>query len=230
MLQILIDASYDTLRIVFIASFFSILIGGFLGMCLEVLNNEHISHKKYLWLYKLLVCIINFLYNIPIFLILIIMLPLIHNLLNNSLSIELSAVITLTFIGIFNFAKDVLKTFNSLPKELSDTATFLGAKPAQILIKFLLPEAMHELINDVTKLIIKLFKLSIISSALGVSGLGKLALEKSGYHDLETIEFSYVVWTILLSTSFIYIIKLISNYIINVNFNFAHIKTSEYEK
>lgn len=226
MLQILIDASYDTLHIVLVSTIFSIFIGGMLGLSLAALQNKHISNNKYLWLYKIIINIINFLYNIPIFLILIIMLPVNHNFFNSNISIEISTVIALTFIGVLNFSKDICKTINSLPKELSETAIFLGAQPIQILTKFLLPEAMHNIINNVTKLLIKLFKLSIIASALGVSGLGKLALEKSGYHDLETIEISYVIWTILLSTIFIYIIKFINNYIINLNYNFVPTKTN----
>lgn len=227
MLQILIDASYDTLRIVLVATIFSICVGGLFGTCLAALQNEHIFNKKYLWLYKTIITTVNFLYNIPVFLILIIMLPVSHNIFDSNISLELSTVIALTFIGILSFTKDVCKTLHLLPKELSETAIFLGAQPIQILTKFLLPEAMHNIINNISKLIIKLFKLSIIASALGVSGLGKLALEKSGYHDLETIEISYVIWTILLSTIFIYIIKLLNNYIININYNFIPTKTND---
>ncbi|MGD0466637.1 MAG: ABC transporter permease subunit [Gammaproteobacteria bacterium] len=215
MLQILIDATYDTLRIVFIATVFTVLIGGPLGIFLEASQNEHILEKKYLWLHKSLCYTINFFSNIPVFLILIIMMPIINKILHNHFSIELAAVIALIFIGIFSFANDVFKTLNSLPKELSDTAKFLGAEAMQVLTKFLLPEAMQNLIKDITKLVINFIGLSIIASALGISGLGKLALEKGGYNDLETLELSYVVWAILLSTSSIYIVKSLSNYIIS---------------
>ena len=215
MLQILIDATYDTLRIVFIATIFTILIGGSLGIFLETLQNEHILEKKCLWLHKILCSIINFFSNIPVFLILIITMPIINKLLHNHFSIEFAAVIALIFVGTFRFANDVFKTLNNLPKELSDTAKFLGAESIQILTKFLLPEAMQNLIKDITKLIINLIGLSITASALGISGLGKLALEKGGYHDLETLEISYIVWAILLATGSIYLIKFISDYIIS---------------
>ncbi len=211
MLQILLDATYDTLRIVFIASVFTILIGMPLGLLLEATQNNNILGCKYLWLHKTLFSIIKLFSNIPIFLILIILIPIINKVLFEHFTIELSAVIAMVLIGIFIFAHDVFNSLNNLPKELSDTAKFLGAEPIQILTKFLLPEASKHLIQNVTKLIINLIGLSIISSALGVGGLGKLALEK-GYDNLEL---SYVFCIILLSTGIIYAIKLLGNYLAN---------------
>lgn len=221
MLQILVEATYDTLRIVFITTVFTVCLGAAIGIFLEASHNEYILSKKYLWLHKSFMVIINFFSNIPAFLLLIIMLPITHKIFNNALSIELSLVIALTLISAIHFAKEIFNVFNNLPKELSDTAKSLGAEPIQIFTKFLLPEAMPDLIKIIAKLINNLISLSIIASALGVSGLGKLALEKGGYNDLETIELSYVVWAILLTASLIYIIKVISNYIININFNFV---------
>ena len=42
MLQILLEATIDTLRMVFIASVFTILIGMPLGLLLEATQNKHI--------------------------------------------------------------------------------------------------------------------------------------------------------------------------------------------
>ncbi len=215
MLQILLDAAYDTFRIVFIATIFTILIGGPIGVFLEASINEYILGVKYRWLHKTILSMINILTNIPVLLILIITLPIINKLLNNYFTIELAAVITLIFIGVFTFANDLFKTLNNLPRELSETAVILGAKPMQILTKFLLPEAFQGLIKNLTKLIINLIGLSIITSTLGTGGLGRLALEKGAYNDLENLELSYVFCIILLATSSIYIIKMFSNYIIN---------------
>lgn len=228
MLQILIDATCDTFRIVFISTVFSILIGGPLGIFLEALKNEHILGHKYLWLNKLLFSIINFLSNIPVFLTLIIVLSIINKLLQNNFSMEFTAILVLIFIGIFNFAQDVFKTLHSLPKELSDTAKYLGAETMQVITKFLLPEAIYKLIKDINKLIIDLFSLSIIASTLGVSGLGKLALEKGGYNDLENLDLPYVIWATLLATGSIYIIKFFNNYIINY-ITVNNIKTKDHE-
>lgn len=211
MLQILFEATYDTLRMVFIASIFTILIGMPLGLLLEATQNNNILGNKYLWAHKLLLAFINFFSNVPIFLILIMLIPIINKGLFAHFTIELSAVIAMVFIGIFIFANDVFNTLNNLPKELSDTAKFLGAEPMQVLTKFLLPEAMQNLVQNITKLIINLLGLSIISSALGVHGLGQLALEKS-YTDLEL---SYVFCIILLSAAIIYTIKLLGKYIAN---------------
>lgn len=212
MLQILLEATYDTLRIVFIASIFIILMGIPLGLFLEATNNNHILGNKYLWAHKLLHAFINFFSDIPTFLILILLLPIINKVLFAHFTIELSAVISIICIGTLIFANDVFNTLHNLPDELSDTAKFLGAEPMQILTKFLLPEAMQDLVHNITKLIIHLLGLAILSSALGVNGLGQLALEKS-YVDLEL---SYVFCIILLSAGIIYIIKFLGRYIANL--------------
>ena len=209
MLPILFDATYDTLKIVFVASVFTILLGTPLGLLLEATQNNHIFGNKYLKIHKLLRSTINVVSSIPVFLTLIMLIPIINKVLFEHFTIELSAVIAMIIIGIFIFANDVFHTLNNLPKELSDTAKFLGAEPIQILTKFLLPEAMQHLIQNITKLIINLIGLSIISSAFGVSGLGKLALEK-GYNDLEL---SYVFYIILLSIGLIYGIKFLGKHI-----------------
>ncbi len=224
MLQILLEATIDTLRMVFIASVFTILIGMPLGLLLEATQNKHILGNKYLWLHKLLRSTINFFSNIPIFLMLIMLIPIINKVLFEHFTIELSAVIALIFIGIFIFANDVFNSLNNLPKELSDTAKFLGARSIQVITKFLLPEAMHHLVQNITKLIINLIGLSMVASALGSNGLGRLALEK-GYNDLEL---SYVFYIILLSTSIIYAIKLLGNYVTNTVSNATTNKNQEH--
>ena len=58
---------------------------------------------------------------------------------------------------------------------------------------------------------VNLLGLSIISSALGVHGLGQLALEKS----YTNLELSYVFSIILLAVTIIYIIKLLGKYVAN---------------
>lgn len=215
MLPILFEATYETLKLAFTASVFIIILGIPLGVLLEATNNHHILGDQYLWLHKILKAIIHFLSNIPMFLTLIILIPIINGALFEYFTIELSAIIALTLVGTCIFAKDVFDTLNNLPKELSDTAKFLGAETMQILTKFLLPEAMQHLIHNITKLIINLISLSIMVSMLGIDGLGKLALEK-GYHEADIVCMFYII---LLSTGIIYIIKFIGNLLSNYFYN-----------
>jgi D-methionine transport system permease protein len=215
MLPTLLNAAYDTLKIVFVTSMLSILFGLPLGLLLEATYNKHISGNKYLWLHKLLFSMATFISNVPIFLLLIILIPVFNQMLLEHCTVELTAIISMTLINIFIFAKDIFTDLNTLPKELSTTAKFLGAEPLQILTKFLLPESIKNIINSITKLIIHILGMSIIASAFGVKGLGKLALEKS----YEKIELFYIFYTVLLSIIIIYLIKLSSNYIVNFIYN-----------
>lgn len=218
MLPILFKATYETLKFTFTTSIFVVILGIPLGVLLEATSNQHILGNKYLWVHTTLKAIINFLSNIPIFLMLIILIPIINGILFEYFTIELSAIIALVFICTCIFAKDVFNSLNNLPKELSDTAKFLGAESLQVLTKFLLPEAKQHLINNITKLIINLISLSIMVSMLGINGLGKLALEK-GYNEADL---SCIFYIILLSTSIIYIIKFIGNLLSNYFYNKQH--------
>lgn len=218
MLPILFKATYETLKLVFTTSVFIIILGIPLGVLLEATNNHNILGNRYLWTHKAIKRLINFSSNIPIFLTLIILIPIINGVIFENLTVELSAIIALILIGTCNFAKDVFISLNNLPKELSDTAKFLGAETMQILTKFLIPEAIKELINNITKLIINLINLSIILSVLGINGLGKLALEK-GYYELDIACIFYVI---LISTSIVYAVKFIGNFFANIIYSKQH--------
>ena len=211
MLLILIEAACDTMQMVLIAGVLAILIGLPIGLLLEATHNANIFRAKYLWLHNLVHYIINFLTTIPMFLTLIMLMLILNSILSDHFNLELSAVISLTIIGVILFAKDVFQSLNALPKELSDTAKFLGAKPMQIVTKFLIPEAMQAIIINIASLLNNLIGIAIISSALGVNGIGKLALEQ-GY---QALELSLIFYSILLSATIIYIIKYTSNYIAN---------------
>jgi D-methionine transport system permease protein len=207
----LIEAAIDTMQMVSIATVFAILLGLPTGILLEATNNHHILKNKYWWLHKVLSNCINIFNTIPVFLLLVMLMLIFNSILADHFNIELSATISLILIGSMLFAKEVFSSLSNLPNELSDTAKFLGAKPSQIVTKFLIPEAMQSIIINIASLINNLIGLAVISSALGVHGIGKLALEQ-GYNALEL---SYIFYTILLSVSIIYLIKYSGNYIAN---------------
>lgn len=218
MLQILLEASYETIKMVLNASILTILFGIPLGLLLEATHNPHIYGDQYLWLHKILYGLVDYIKNIPIFLTLVVLIPIINNLFYEIFSIQTSTAIVIGIIGIFIFSKKIFKILSKLPSELSDTAKLLGANKLQTITKFLLPQAMPQIIKSFTQITQQLISLSITASILGIEGLGKVALEKG----FQEADFPYLFYVIILATIMIYLIKLSGNLIVDYITNKYH--------
>lgn len=205
MLQILIEASYYTSKVVLIAAGLAIFWGMGLGIFLEITNNPYFLGEKYRFIHKIFNAWVNFLCNIPELLLLITLVIILNNIFVEYLSLPLSVAIAIGIIGAVSLGKQLFICFSNIPRELTETAKFLGANHLQIITKFLIPQILPQIIQSVVSLFIQLINLSVFAGILGIDSLGKVALEQG----LQAAELTYLLMIILFVMVLIYIVKFV---------------------
>ena len=83
-------------------------------------------------------------------------------------------------VAIIPFTRQVETSLEEVPFGLVEAAQSMGATPAQIIWKVLLPESMSSIVAQLTTVIISLVGESAMAGAVGGGGLGDLAI-RYGY-------------------------------------------------
>ncbi|SPT68174.1 D-methionine transport system permease protein metI [Anaerobiospirillum thomasii] len=175
--NLLLDGTLQTLYMVSVSSFISALIGIPLGVLLLV------TSKGYFWempnFYRILGALVNALRSVPFIILLVAVVPLTKILVGTRIGTT-AAIVPLT-IGTIPFIGRLVETsLRTVSFGLIEAATSMGATPWQIVRKILLPEAMPEIIQNITITVIVVIGCSAMAGAIGGGGLGDIAI-RYGY-------------------------------------------------
>jgi len=193
MVSDLINATGETLYMVFGSTFLAILFGLPLGMLLY--SSSRIKQNRAL--HKFLSTLINVFRSIPFIILLVAIIPFTRLIIGTSIGIN-AAIVPLTLGAIPFFARLVDNTFRGLPKGLIETGYSMGASTKQIILHIVLPEAKPGLIHASTLTAITLVNYSAMAGTVGAGGLGTLAINY-GYQRFDTwVMISTVVVLIVL--------------------------------
>ena len=207
MLTTIISAFEETLSMVLISGFFTILFGLPLGFLLYGLVNKQLFANKFI--YYFLQLAISFLNNTPYLLITVFSIPLIKFLSDNNSS-STAAIIPLTIAAIPLYSTLVFEAIKQLPPELSNTIKILGATPWQAIVKIYLPEILPVLITALSKTLTQLLSYSTIAGLFGAGGIGALVMQK-GYY---SFELNYIIACALMLIASMQIIQFSSNLVV----------------
>lgn len=183
----LLQATGETLYMVFLSTLLSVLLGLPLGTWL--FSCRHLRAKPRL--YQLLNTIINITRSIPFIILLIALIPLTRVLVGSSIGLH-AAIVPLTLGAIPFFARLVDNVYLTLPSGLIEAGESMGASPLQIIRRILIPEALPALIQAVTILMITLVNFSAMAGTVGGGGLGDLAI-RYGYQRFNPSVMLYTV-------------------------------------
>lgn len=162
----------------FFSAIFAILIGLPIGLLLFAWHSKTSVSGKLA--YRISDLIINILRSVPFAILILIVLPL--TLLIVGRRTGTTATIVPLVISAFPFvARITEQSISSLDKGIYEAARSMGLSRMQILFKVLLPEALPNLIQGLTIMLVTLFGYSAMAGAIGGGGLGNLAL-RFGYH------------------------------------------------
>ena len=198
----LLVATWQTIYMVFIASFLSIAIGLFIGIAL--FNTRPYGFWQNTHLNRILSLIVNIGRSIPFIILMIAIIPLTRLIVGTTIGTN-AAIVSLTLAAIPFYARIAEAAISEVPFGLVETATAMGATPLQIVYKVLLPEALPSLINGATLTIIALIGYSAMAGAVGGGGLGELAINY-GYQRFDVL---VMLETVVL---LIVIVQLIQSY------------------
>jgi D-methionine transport system permease protein len=178
MIELILQATLDTLYMVGISGLISTLLGLPLGVMLYVTRPRQILAKPLL--NHALGIVTNVGRSIPFIILMVAIIPFTRMLVGTSIGIN-AASVPLTIAAIPFVARLIEGALNELSPGLIEAAQAMGATPWQIITKVLIPEARGGIITGLTITLVTLVSYSAMAGAVGGGGLGDLGI-RYGYN------------------------------------------------
>lgn len=176
-LQLLLNATGETLYMVLLAGLFTLLIGLPLGVLLFISRPGGLFPLPRL--NRALGAVINLGRSLPFVVMLIALIPLTRLIVGTTLG-STAAVVPIT-IGAFPFfARIVEAALDEVDKGRIEAIVAMGGDIRHVIFKVLLPEALPALVAGVTLILVMLIGFSSMAGVIGGGGLGDLAI-RYGY-------------------------------------------------
>ncbi|EHJ91929.1 MULTISPECIES: methionine ABC transporter permease [Halomonadaceae] len=178
MIDLILQATLDTLYMVAVSGLISTLVGLPLGVMLYVTRPRQILAKPVL--NQVLSIITNVGRSIPFIILMVAIIPFTRMLVGTSIGIN-AASVPLTIAAIPFVARLVEAALNEISPGLIEAAQAMGATPWQIIRKVLIPEARGGIMTGLTITVVTLVSYSAMAGAVGGGGLGDLGI-RYGYN------------------------------------------------
>ena len=189
----LIEAIGETLIMVGISGFISLLIGGVVGVLLAVTKEGNILENRFL--NRLMNEIINIFRSIPFIILLTALIPLTRLIMGTSIGTK-GALIPLVFGTVPFLARQIETALFEVDEGLIEAAQAMGSSPKDIIFRVYLREGLPGIIRGITITFISLIGLSAMAGTVGGGGVGDFAIRYGYQRSLHDI--TYVTIIILL--------------------------------
>ena len=176
-IPLLSKALGETIYMVIVSMAIASAIGVPLGVLLHTTAKGQILEN--LFLNQTIGSIVNAVRSIPFIILMVAIIPLTRFLVGSAIGTT-AAIVPLVIASIPFIGRQVETSLKEVPAGLIEAAQSMGATPAQIITKVLLPEAMPGIVAQLTTVIIALVGESAMAGAIGGGGLGDLAI-RYGY-------------------------------------------------
>lgn len=177
MIPLLTKALGETVYMVVVSMIIATIIGVPLGVLLHTTSKGQILES--LAVNRIVGAIVNAVRSIPFIILLVAIIPFTRLLVGSAIGTT-AAMVPLVIAAIPFIGRQVETSLKEVPFGLVEAAQSMGATPAQIIWKVLLPESMSSIIAQLTTVIISLVGESAMAGAVGGGGLGDLAI-RYGY-------------------------------------------------
>ena len=168
------QATWDTLYVTIVSTFFAIVLGLPLGMML-VAGEEKGIRPLPGWRMKATNASIHFLRSVPFLILSVMVIPLTRMIVGTSVG-TVASIVPLVVAAFPFVARLVEGSLREVSPNIIETAQSMGATPMQILLHVMLPESVPSLINNFTLAITTIMGYTAMSGAIGGGGLGKIAI------------------------------------------------------
>ena len=207
MFTLVVQATWQTLVMVFLSTIFSMILGLPIGILLHVTSSEEqggiIPHPVF---YNVLSRIVNILRSFPFIILMIVLMPLSRLIIGTSIG-TMATVIPLSIAAAPFVARIIESALKEVDPGVVQAARAMGSTNRQIILKVLIPEALPSLVSGVTLTIINLIGYSAMAGAIGGGGLGDLAI-RYGYQRFSP---SYMVSAVIVIIVMVEVIQFIGD-------------------
>ncbi len=177
MIPLLSKALGETVYMVVVSMIVATIIGVPLGVLLHTTSKGQILESPAV--NRVVGAIVNAVRSIPFIILLVAIIPFTRLLVGTAIGTT-AAMVPLVIAAIPFIGRQVETSLKEVPFGLVEAAQSMGATPAQIIWKVLLPESMSSIVAQLTTVIISLVGESAMAGAVGGGGLGDLAV-RYGY-------------------------------------------------
>ena len=206
MTWLLINGLWETIVMTFVSGFFGFLIGLPTGILLFLTRKGQIQENRPV--NRLASLIVNVFRSIPFIILIVWMIPFTRMMVGTSIGV-LAALVPLSVGAAPFIARMVENSLLEVPHGLIEAARAMGATPAQIVYKVLLPEALPSIVNSVSITLIALVGYSAMGGAVGAGGLGQIGYQY-GYVGYDVVVMNLVL---ILLVGLVFLIQLTGQYI-----------------
>lgn len=193
--SLLLMATWQTIYMVLVAGFIGFVVGIPMGVILHISKKDGLAENP--MLNQILGWIVNIGRSIPFLVLMVAIIPVTKFIVGMSIGTT-AAIVPLTIGAIPFVARLIEGALLEVPTGLVEAAQAMGARPLQIIMKVLLPEALPTILNSVTITLITLVSYSAMAGTVGGGGLGDVAV-RYGYvrYDITMMVVTIVVLVIL---------------------------------
>ena len=177
MIPLLTKALGETVYMVAVSMIIATIIGVPVGVLLHVTTKGQILESPIL--NKVLSSVISAVRSIPFIILLVAIIPFTRLVVGSSIGTT-AAMVPLVIASIPFIGRQVETSLREVPEGIVEAAQSMGATPMQIISRVLLPEAMPNIVAQLTTVVIALVGESAMAGAVGGGGLGDLAI-RYGY-------------------------------------------------
>ena len=195
MVDLLIKGTWQTLQMTLISTVIATVLGTLLGIVLVTTSRGHILENTAV--NTALSALVNAMRSIPFIILMVAIIPFTRLIVGTSIG-TVAATVPLTIAAIPFLARLVETSIREVPYGIIEAAQSMGASPAEIIRKVLLPEALPTIIDNITVLIVNLIGYSAMAGAIGGGGLGDIAI-RYGYQrfDLKVMIITIIILVVL---------------------------------
>lgn len=177
MIPLISKALGETVYMVVISMIISTLIGIPLGVLLHTTSKGQIL--ECLPLNRVVGAVVNAIRSIPFIILMVAIIPFTRLIVGSAIGTT-AAMVPLVLASVPFIGRQVETSLREIPYGIVEAAQSMGASPLQIISRVLLPEAMPNIVAQLTTVIISLIGESAMAGAIGGGGLGDLAI-RYGY-------------------------------------------------
>jgi D-methionine transport system permease protein len=206
MISLLIHGLWETVVMTFVSGFFGFLIGLPTGVLLFLTRKDQVLEHRFVS--RLVSVVVNIFRSIPFIILIVWMIPFTRMLVGTSIGV-LAALVPLSIGAAPFIARMVENSLLEVPHGLIEAARAMGATPAQIVYKVLLPEALPSIVNSASITLIALVGYSAMGGAVGAGGLGQIGYQY-GYVGYDIVVMNTVL---ALLVGLVFLIQITGQYI-----------------
>ena len=206
MWDIILNASWQTLYMVFWATLLSVIIGFFPAVVQTLTAPDGLRPNKVV--YEILSFIVNVFRSFPFIILLVIIIPFTRFVAGKSIGTT-AAIVPLTVSAIPYIARVFETSLRETDPGVIEAARSFGASDWQIMFRVYIKESIPRMLNGIVLLIISLVGYSAMAGTVGGGGLGDIAI-RYGYQSYNT---EYLVICSIILIIFVQLVQMLGNFL-----------------